>query len=201
MTTNDMRIWKLVGGGNRYIGLIPHELAYFQTHFIGRPMPIDWVPPPVTISGKSKKLSDFVIWMLTAPVVSEKARIALESAFNDYVQFLPFHHIKDKPYFVMNVTCLVENLLDVSSSDISYGSDGKRILNINRAVFKQPLPEQLPPIFKLAIDPTDIFVTQAFADLAIKYKLTGLSLSEPGVDGLKLILKGQDPNVVPGIVR
>lgn len=190
-----------MGGGNKYLGLIPHDLVYFQTHFIGEPMPEDWTLPPVEISGKSKKLGDFVIWMLTAPVVSEKAKNVLESAFKSELQFLPFHSIKGKLYFAMNVTCLVKDLLDVAKSDIHYGDDGKRIISIDRAVFKKPMPENLPPIFKLSVNPSDIFVTQPFVDLVIEQKLTGLSLADPRQNQLKLILKGQDLNVVPGIIN
>ena len=116
--------------------------------------------------------------MLTAPVVSEKAKNILESAFKNELQFLPFHSIKGKLSFAMNVTCLVKDLLNMTKSDIHYGDDGKRIISIDRAVFKKPLPESLPPIFKLSINPSDIFVTQPFVDLVIEQKLTGLSLGK-----------------------
>jgi hypothetical protein len=62
-----------------------------------------WEVPPVSVHGKSYKAADFVGWMLTAPVVSERARDALSDLCGRLVEFLPFHAIRGEPYFALNV--------------------------------------------------------------------------------------------------
>ncbi len=62
-----------------------------------------WVPPAVSVSGKSYKVADFVLWMLRAPVISLKARDAISDLCGGLVEFLPFHEIKQAPYFAVNV--------------------------------------------------------------------------------------------------
>ena len=64
-----------------------------------------WEIPPVTIIGKSHKSADFVLWMQTAPIVSTKAKEALESLYSDLLEFLPFHSVRGVPHFAMNVLC------------------------------------------------------------------------------------------------
>lgn len=204
VTTNN--IWRLHVCGNKYLGLIPHDLNYFHTHFIGKPMPLDWIPPQVTLSGKSKKLPDFASWMTCAPVVSEKAKQALEPILNSYVQFLPFHEIKEKKFYAMNVIHVESHLLDVGKSDISYSmTEPKFALSLRRAFFVEPLPSELPPIFKIFASPRtvfgDIFVTKQFADIAIEHKLTGIALADPQQNSLKFVLAGKSQNVVPGIIE
>ena len=62
-----------------------------------------WELPPVTPHGVSYKAADFVLWMLRAPVVSERARAALESPLEGLVEFLPFHSVRRAPYYAVNV--------------------------------------------------------------------------------------------------
>jgi hypothetical protein len=95
-TLKENSIWRLSMCANNYLSLIPHDLSYFNSHFIGKPMALDWFAPPVVIDGKSKKLPDFMSWMTSAPVVSEKAKIALSPCLDGFAQFLPFHDIKEK---------------------------------------------------------------------------------------------------------
>lgn len=182
----------MIIGGRRFLGLIPHDLAYFNEHFIGELIPTPWTPPSVELSGKSKKLPDFISWMRSAPVISERARCALEPLVGASVQLLPFHSLKGKPYYAMNVLEVQHNLLDLDRSDVDRFTTDGSIMAINRAVFRYPLPPGLPPIFKLGEGTGDIFVTMEFAELAVQQQLTGLSLLSPEQDPLLLLL-GREP--------
>lgn len=203
ITTN---VWRLfVMSGKKYLGLIPHDLGYFNYHFNGARMSSDWTLPPLSLSGKSKKLPDFVGWMRCAPVVSEKAMRALAPDLNEFVQFLPFHEIKGKKFYAMNVLHVENDLLDLNKSEILFGSDElKRVLSLDRVTFASPLPGNLPPIFKVSVRGQvlgDIFVTRTFADLAIEHKLTGIALADPYQNPLKMVLAKMSMNVVPGVIE
>jgi hypothetical protein len=191
--------------GKKYLGLIPHDLGYFHHHFNGVRMSSGWQPPPISISGKSKKVPEFIGWVRGAPIVSEKAMQALAPALNDFVQFFPFHEIKGKKFYAMNVFRVESDLLDLNKSEICFSSDeAKDVLSLDRAVFVTPLPSNLPPIFKVSIRGEilgDIFITQTFVDLAIEHKFTGIALADPYEDPFEMVLNRRPMNVVPGIIE
>jgi len=205
-TLKENSIWRLSICANKYLSLIPHDITYFNTYFMGRAMPLDWVAPPVVISGSTKKLPDFVGWMTGAPVVSEKAKLALFPCLDGFVQFLPFHDIKGKKYFAMNVTHVETSLLDIGKSEVLYSSSVPKVaLTLKRAFFNQQPQTKLPPIFKVTIlsdedVDSEIFVTKSFAEIAIKCKLSGIALADPEQDSFKAVLANKNQNIVPGIV-
>ncbi|MGZ3173512.1 MAG: hypothetical protein ACXWJC_10835 [Croceibacterium sp.] len=88
---------------NRRFSFIPDDLRYFKTHFVCEPMAYSWELPPVTPDGTSYKAADFVLWMIRAPVISERAKDALSNLCAGLVEFLPFHPIKGRPYFAVNM--------------------------------------------------------------------------------------------------
>lgn len=208
--SGELRIWRLHTCCNHFTSVdTPSEgLNYFNSHFNGEPMVANWKFPEVTLSGKSKKLADFLGWSKGVELVSEKAMHCLKPVLNEYVEFLPFHEIKGKPYYALNVLQLEGDLLDIAHSDVTF-YPGKPALQeniayITTAFFKMTLPEKLPPIFKLTYRPgrvgADIFVTKAFADIAIEYQLTGIELADPRQDSLSYVIRDLPQNVVPGIV-
>ena len=95
--------YELVINPRRRFAFIPHDLRYFQDHFVCEPMGSDWKAPPVTITGKSYKSADFVVWMQRAPIVSPRAKDTLGRLCSGLVEFLPFHAIKGIEHFAMNV--------------------------------------------------------------------------------------------------
>lgn len=191
-------LWRMIIGGRHFLGLIPHDLAYFNEYFIGMPIPTPWTPPTVELDGKSKRLPDFVSWMKSAPVISDRARCVLEPLVGAAVQFLPFHSLKGKPYYAMNVLEVQHGLLNLVKSDIDRFTTDGSIMAINRAVFRHPLPLGLPPIFKLGEGTGDIFVTTEFAKLVVQQQLTGVSLLSPAQDPLILSLGREPLNAYPG---
>lgn len=199
MTVQDITIWRFtIESGNKYLELIPHDLCYFDGKFIGQLMNVDWeLPPPIKISGKSKKLPDFVGWMTKCPVVSERAKNILEPIIGQHVQFLPFYDIREKKYFVMNVITLLDDVLDMERSDVFYAAG--ILVGVRKAFFKIMQSKLLPPIFKLSIDPSIIYVTAPFVQAVIDNKLTGAAMADPKKDALEFILKKQTSNIVIGI--
>lgn len=197
---NYPKVWLLATGDSRkYMYLRPHTLIdYWQENFVGQVMPENWSPPPIIIGGKSKKLGDFVSWMLTAPVISERAKQILEPIFGDSVQFLRFHDINKRPYYAINVLRVEENWLD------EYASEGPRepktgeLIGVFRYFFKN-LPRDIPPIFK--VQPNDsVFVNQAVAEAIVSNKLTGAALQNPAKSGIALAATGEPINSYPGVI-
>jgi hypothetical protein len=195
-------ISRLLLGGKRNLGLVPHELGYFNAHFNGEPMPSDWTPPPAEIDGKSKKAADFISWMRGAPVVSKKAMDALLPIVGASVQFLPFHAIKGKAYFAMNVVAIERALLDAARSDIVYGPvEPRRPLTLKKAVFHAGVVPATP-VFKAALQGhvfADVFVTLSFAQAVVIHALTGAALADPASDPMRFALAQKSPNVVLGV--
>ena len=191
------KIWRLHVCGKRFVGLVTLDSSDYA-HFLGQKIEMPWSPPPCEMTGKSKRLPDFVCWMKPVPVVSERARNALLVLVRDAVQFLPFHSLRGKPYYALNVLEMRHNLLDVARSELSRFSTDGRIFDIERAVFREPLPAGLPHIFKLGEDTGDIFVTTAFAELVVEHQLTGVQLLAPTQNILRLILGREALNAYPG---
>jgi hypothetical protein len=196
-----MEIWRLWVGGEKNLGLIPHDLTYFATHFTGDELPADWQPPPVKIQGKSKRLRDFVSWMVAAPVVSAKARDALAPIVANDVQFLRFHRIRDREYFAMNVVCKM-NILDRERSELTFADEDRtRILDIKSAHFSPNAEHSLPAVFKLHGGSGDIFVTRPFVDVVLANKLTGVSFGDPKQNIFRAIVRREAINIVPGVIE
>src|SRR6266404_3381978 len=97
MKKQELPVWKLTTDSNRDLNLRT-EIDYFQTHFVGKSMRDDWQPPLLRISGKSKRLRDFVSWMSSAPVISANARQALEGLIAPYVEILPLIELRGNLY-------------------------------------------------------------------------------------------------------
>ncbi|WP_188564879.1 hypothetical protein [Undibacterium terreum] len=197
--TSDTKVWRLAIAANKYMGLIPGSLEFFQTNFLGRPMVDRWVPPAVSVSNKSKPLADFLSWMIAAPVVSERAAISL-AVFASSFELLPLIELRGKNYFALNVLEVLNDVLDRDASEIDYFSDGTP-MNLRTASF-QVVP--VLPIFKVGISKThvfpDIFVTRKFANILIENGLTGCRLIDPQVDRFAASLRGTPlPNMVEGI--
>ena len=194
-----LRIWLLQTQSNKYMSLVGYagdSSEYWGTQFIGEPMSEPWPLPPLTVLGKNKQLPDFVGWMLRVPVVSQRAMESLKPVVNGDVQFLRFHDLRGKPYYAMNIL-RVENYLDEGRSVSSVAQDGTRY-NYRSHVFKDDLPESLPPIFK-ARGSSLVLVTQSFVDVIIANNLTGVCLQDPKESGISLAAWGLPLNVYPGL--
>ena len=182
-------VWRLAFCSNKTFSLNPHDLASFRKYFIGKRLPKNWKPPPVEILGKSYKPKDFVGWMLSAPVVSERAKDLLLPLVSDFAEFRFLLEFKRKRFFCMNVH-FVADCLDSTASDILFSPhDSKRILNISTYSFR---PEAIPdaPIFKEDHDPSDVFVRQPFIDCVRNNQLIGAALLDPIVNPFCFILRG-----------
>ncbi len=172
------------------------DASYWRVNFAGERMSEDWPLPPLKILGKSKKLGDFVGWTFRAPIVSARAKDVLQPLVREDVHFLPFHELRGKPYFAMNVL-RVEDYLDNERSEGQRWPDGT-LLTYHRYVFRENLPADLPPIFKVTPS-SSVFVTRRFADAIVQNKLTGACLQDP-YKGLTLVARGEQLNVYPGVL-
>ncbi len=196
-------IWRFETSSRKYLSVSPDDLDDLKGIFCGVNIANNWKPPAIHILGKSKKIGDFIGWS-GAPLVTKKARNALEPILGGYAQFLPFHAIKNKEIFVMNVIRVEHDFLDIAKSKILYvGPEPQSPVALHIAIFKPQLPKVLPPIFKVIMPPdevsSEIFVTTAFADIVIEHQLTGIELADPSVHSLKATLTGKSQNVVQGV--
>jgi hypothetical protein len=96
-------VYELVIMTNGRISFVPEDLRYFDNHFVCKSMADYWEIPPAKIIGTSGKMPDFVSWMLRAPVISERARDNLANICDGLVEFLPFHNVKNRKNFAVNV--------------------------------------------------------------------------------------------------
>ena len=184
-----MQIWKLHIEADRYAGFQPDDLSFFADRFECRRMAADWAPPPVTVCGRSKPLPDFGSWMNKSPVVSERARDLVEQLAGADVEFLPFHPLKAKPYFVLNVVrCL--DWLDPEHSDLGIAG---------RFAFRKDLPLDEYPIFKCTGLWDEIFVTSRFGEMMVANALRGASLADPAEPTFRLLLAKAEVNRFPGL--
>lgn len=194
-----MKIWRLESKIEPKYLCIRSSLIDSNLNFNGEVLPNDWVCPPYTILGGSKKLPDHISWFAGAPIVTERFLKVTYHLIGDCVQFLPFDTIKGQKTFAMNVTHIQENILDIENSEITcsdYGTDGAWL---KKVIFKN-IPLDVPPIFKLAEQPTgDIYVNEAFCKIVVEHQLTGICLSDPSVDSFKLIIRKQNRNIYPGV--
>ena len=182
------------------MSLIPHDLDYFQTHFIGKPMKQKWQPPPVTIHGKSLRLKDFIGWMTRSPVCSERARQCLEPVIGSFAEFLPLVELRGKPYYALNVLKMVD-CLDLNRSEVVYfDHEPKRIMEINTYAF---LPDRVEdvPVFKVPErQGSCVFVTQKFVDAVVANKLVGASFADPSINCWHYVFGKKAPNMVPNVL-
>lgn len=202
-TSDKAEIWRLITEANKYAGFQAMDLRNLQA-FSGAPLGGDWQPPAADVVGKSKRAADFAGWAITAPVISERAKEVLAPLFDGFVQFLPFHSIGKRRYFLVNVLSVERDLLDFEKSKIFYGTaDPTFAIKLERAAFHVPR-RSLPPIFKVPAPDGrvfgDVFVTGSFAAVAIEWKLSGFSLADPWEAPLECLLAGKPMNIVEGIV-
>ena len=202
---DNLSIWRLETCANEYTSIsVKSDFKYFRTHFIGKPMTADWAQPEIEIFGKSKKTADFMSWGMSVVLVSEKAKNLLEPVLGSCVEFLPFQEIKGKPYFAMNVVRVEPNLLDLNKTQAHFSIDEpKYIIALDSAVFVDPLPTELPPIFKIEYNKkvnSEVFVTRPFVDVVVQHQLIGIELADPSKRAMPFILDRKSQNVVPGIV-
>ena len=194
-----MKIWRLESNPDKWLSIQASSITYFSNHFIGKKMPDEWSPPAYEILGKSKKIPDYISWVIGAPLIVERFANAIQHWEGSYIQLLPFGQIKNKRIFALNVIKVINNIVDMDRSEISYLGPDRIFSGIKKTVFKN-FPSELPPIFKLEKEISrEIYVSEEFCKLVVDHQFTGLCLADPAIDSFKLIIRGLDRNVYPGV--
>ena len=185
-----MRIWKLEIACDNYQSFLPIDYTFYTERFDCRHMAQTWKLPSVEILGKSKKLADFVSWVPSAPIVSERAKSCISELVGNDVEFLPFHGLKGKPYYAMNVL-RCEDYLDLNKIDTTSYT--------HKFFFRRNIPNILPLIFKCPGFRHQIFVTKPFADMMVVQQLRGAELADPARSYLYDYMARRETNCYPGI--
>jgi hypothetical protein len=181
--------------------VIRSPIKYFEHHFIGEPMAGRWVVPEIRILGARTRVRDFVSWMNSAPVLSEKARDALGPIISAHCEILPLIELSGSSYFAVNVLAKVD-CLDKEKSDILYSSDDPtHILSISSYHLRRECIPADAVIFKLPEDDGCVFVTGRFVEAVIENNLRGAAFMDPRVDPLRKIARGERLNVVPDLAQ
>lgn len=192
-------IWKLGADCNNDL-TIRTSIDYFNTSFISKPLVDNWKLPAIRVQGTSKRLRDFVSWMNSAPVVSEKARNALEPLIGGHCEFLPLIELRGKQFYAINVLTSID-CLDRATSQILYAKDDpKHVIQISTYIFRDDVIPKNVPIFKIPDDNFGaVFVQKPFVDAVIANGLRGASFQDPGLNPFSQIARGESLNVVPGL--
>lgn len=191
-------VWKLAADSNKDL-VIRTAIDYFKDHFVAQRMASNWVSPPLRIEGKSKRVRDFVSWMMSAPVVSERAKLALQPVIRDSCEILPLTQLRGKLFYVLNVLSIVD-CLDHARSRIVYADDDPaHVLAIERYFFDERRVPADAAIFKIPDDLGCVFVTKLFVDAVLAHELAGASFHDPGIEPFGEIIQGRSLNVVPGL--
>jgi hypothetical protein len=190
-------VWRLATDCNKDLTLRT-SLTYFRDHFVGAPMHEQWSAPEVEICGRRKRLRDFVSWMLSAPVISPRAKELLEPLLQSHAEMLPLLTLREQQFYALNVTTLVD-CLDEARSTIVYSPDEPgRIMNVHAFSFRESAIPDVP-VFKIATYPNDVFVRGSFVECVRINGLRGAAFADPQVSPLPLLVQGKSVNVVPGL--
>lgn len=191
-------IWKLGADCNKDL-VIRTAIDYFKSHFVGQPMYKKWSPPEVRVQGRTKRARDFVSWMSSAPVISEKAHQVLGSLIADHCEVLPLIELRGTSYYAINVLRTID-CLNHADSDILYADDDPlHIIRISSYVLDMDKVIKDVPIFKIPDDFGAVFVQRHFVDAVIKHGLRGASFEDPSAEPFGKIIRGETLNVVPGL--
>lgn len=183
----NVNIYRLRADSDIGIAIQP-DIGFFQKNFIGKPLGTHWTPPKFKLLNQSKPVRDFVSWMLSAPVVSQRARNALLTHLGDRVEFLQLGKVKNNDLYAINVLNKVD-CLDVAKSDVLFSdSDPARILSVHRYSFDLNRFQCDPIIFKIPEGPGEVFVTDSFVRIVVENKLSGVLLVRPEANPLATLI-------------
>lgn len=192
-------VWK-VGADCNKDTTIRTAIDHFNQSFIAKPLADGWAPPPIRVEGPRKRLCDFMSWMTSAPVISEKARLALKPLIGNHCEFLPLIELRGKPFYAINVLTTLD-CLDHAESDILYANDDPmHIIQISTYFFyDEKIPPHVP-IFKIPDDNYGVvFVGKPFGDAVIENELRGASFQDQAANPFGKIARGGPLNVVLGL--
>jgi hypothetical protein len=189
MTQEFEQPWVLFVSPKRALSVGPGPLGYFADHFVGRPMGRDWTAPTCEVSGRTRRPRDFLSWVPSAPVISERAKQAIESVSGVNVEILPLLELSGSKFYALNVLDETD-ALDRERSKLTLFRDSGAILSIEGAVFKFKLG-QVPPIFKIRGYGGVIFVSTLFAQAVRNARLTGAIFLDPAKDIFKRIVRDE----------
>jgi hypothetical protein len=193
-----MSAWIFKAEANRRLTLRT-QIDYFQEHFVGKAMDSSWTPPPIRIEGKSLPVRDFVSWMMSAPVISEKARGVLQPLLIEHCEILPLIELRRKMYYAINVLTMVD-CLDEEKSDILYAPDDPEyVLSISRFILRENKIPGDVAIFKIPQDVGVVFATKRFVDAVKANQLRGAMFLDPAASQFGKLLSGESLNVIPDL--
>lgn len=171
------------------------SLEFFHGNFDGKRLGDNFCRPVLSVFNTSKRCKDFVSFMLTAPLLSEKAVDALMPLLKDSCEFIHMITVKHVSYFALN--CLVvRNCIHEDQSEIIFSSsEPDRIIGISSYVFKE---EEIPdvPAFKV-FEHGQVMVRRPFIDVVLRKNLTNAVFEDPQQSAMGLIARGEDIQVIP----
>lgn len=107
------------------------------------------------------------------PVISDKAYICLSELIKGNVKAAKIR-VDGEPYNILYGEKVINGVLNLEKSQIRYFRDG-RIMQIKKYVFNSA---EFPPVFKIAEDPTFVFVTEDVISAINAAGLTGFNWDE-----------------------
>jgi hypothetical protein len=170
-----MHIYRLyINGGGRAPRIYYKDDDFLYHHYQGKPEGQDWQPPQIGVVGKSYPLKDVLMCSFGSPIVSDRFRAVMEPICAAHAEFLPLTVLRRVPYFVFNVTEVVD-CLDKTRSRWKFPH--------NEFYFDEKKVKHVP-VFKVPESLNNVFVTDCFVIAAREAKLTGIGLDDPNKESL-----------------
>lgn len=127
------------------------------------------------INDESLSICDCPFIIGSIPVFNLMAYNKLLMYLNkENTQIIPIN-VDGVPYFVVNATVLIDDILNSRKSKISYFSDG-RIMDIEKYVFNKR--KDIPNVFKISQYQTYTFVSDRIASVINSNMMTGIVLEK-----------------------
>lgn len=152
------------------------DLDRFIDGFEAEPMAATWSAPRVRVAPNTPRgdvpLPDFASLFGAVPIVSQRVVEAFDGELESQGELLGLR-CDDGNYWAFNVVSTVD-LLDEAQSTGDWFDRG-RLMTLTRLIARRPVPDDVPPIFKLPQwRKGRALVTQAFIDTVRKHRLSGL---------------------------
>ena len=158
------------------------ELNFHTSAFVGEPLPNDWALPEHKAAFSRKPLCDFIFGHENAPYISNYAMNCLLPIVSEHVEFRSIGFVKKVPYFVMNVTRVID-CLDLNKSQIFTNSIGQT--KVWSAIFGIGIEKGIA-IFKVPQDYGWIFVNDVFVQTIRNCGITGVGFEKPENPGFAI---------------
>lgn len=171
----------------------------YAENMICKPLPQSYIFPRIELEKSKKPVCDIYFIIGEIPLVSQKAKNALELLLENVADFIPYCEIKDTQYYLVHmrqpqVECVIkdQSTLRWQESVNNYMHDGKPFV-----IDKSKVPDNIH-LFKEEIEDSPFLATQEFVEVVLKNEITGIGFFDPSL-GHRCAIFDNCENPVPEV--